>query len=178
MQLIKPNSLAATLDNIHDALFIGKAITKTDRAKAAKWISARQGLPRSYAGMFAPTDYDFKHWPRAFTGEQIGSNAATAHILSQEACHAMIMLGVDSRYARDALAAATSNFLTRIDEHYKRKSGFYCCGTCSASLWRHLSAGGLDDPEKRLANGLKYMKTMRDGRGAGSASRSTTRCWR
>jgi len=163
--LIKHNSLAATLDNVSDALFFARKLSKQDRAAAARWIAGRQGLPRSYAGMFAPTDYDFRHWPRVFTGEQLGSNAATAHILSQEACRALLLLDARHKPVTDALRSATASFLARLSEGQPRTSGFYCCGTCSVSLWRHLAAGGLDDPEKRLASGLKYLKTIRDGKG-------------
>ncbi len=163
--LIKPSSLAATLDNISDALFFGRRLSKQDRAAAARWIAARQGMPRSYNGMFAPTDYDFRHWPRVFTGEQLGSNAATAHILSQEACRALLLLDARSTAVDTALASATGSFVALQREHEPRRPGFWCCGTCTASLWRHLAAGGLDDPEKRLASGLRYMRTMRDGKG-------------
>lgn len=165
MQLIKSSSLAETLDNIHDALFLGKPISKTERAEAAQWIAARQGLPRSYAGMFAPTDFDFQHWPRLFTGEELKSSAATAHILSQEACRALLLLNAPAKQVKTALATATASFLARIDASYAPKSGFYCCGTCSVSLWRHLAAGGLDDPAQRLAHGLKHMQELRDGKG-------------
>jgi|GEM_PF-6030829 len=34
--LIKPSSLAATLDNISDALFFGRRLSKQDRAAAAR----------------------------------------------------------------------------------------------------------------------------------------------
>lgn len=165
MDLIKPNSLAATLDAVSDALFFEHKLSKQDRARAAKWIAARQGLPRSYGGMFAPTDYDFRHWPRVFTGEQLGSAAGTAHILSQEACRALILLKAPAKPVKDALAAASGSFIALIDRSQPRMSGFFCCGTCSASLWRHLCAGGLDDPGRRLANGLRHMKSMRDGKG-------------
>jgi hypothetical protein len=32
-------------------------------------------------------------------------------------------------------------------------------------LWRHLAAGGLDKQEERLLEGLKELKTLRDGKG-------------
>jgi len=46
-----------------------------------------------------------------------------------------------------------------------RVRGFYCCGTCSASLWRHLAVGGLDKPKKRLNAGLRVLRKYRDGSG-------------
>lgn len=165
MRLVKPNSLAATLDAINEAMFFARKLSRAEQAGAAQWIASRQGLPRSYAGMFAPTAYDFRHWPRVFTGEPLGSNASTAHILSEEACRALILLASPAKGPVAALATATANFLERLDQNHRRKSGFFCCGICSVALWRQLAVGGLDDPEKRLASGLKYMKTMRDGKG-------------
>jgi len=43
--------------------------------------------------------------------------------------------------------------------------GTYCCGKCSCALWRHLSVGGLDKAERRLAAGVKTLKSRRDGNG-------------
>lgn len=165
MGLIKTNSLAATLDGVHDALFFGKQLGSKERTEVARWIAARQGLVRSYAGMFAPTDYDFAHWPRLFTGEELKSNASTAHILGEEACRALLLLGVKTKPVGQALSVAMANFSARLNQSMPRRSGIFCCGTCSVALWRQLAAGGLDDPEQRLANGLKHLKKMRDGKG-------------
>jgi hypothetical protein len=165
MGLIKSNSLAVTLDNVHDALFFSKHLGSQQRSEVAGWIAARQGLPRCYAGMFAPTDYDFAHWPRLFTGEELKSNASTAHILGEEACRALLLLGAKAKPIGQALNLAMANFSERLNQSMPRQSGFFCCGTCSVALWRQLGAGGLDDPEKRLANGMKYLKKMRDGQG-------------
>jgi len=165
MTLVKPRSLAQTLDAVNDALFTGKKLTRQEQAGAAKWIAGRQGLPRSYGGMFAPTDYDFAHWPRLYTGEELKSNASTAHILGEEACRALLLLDVKARPVSRALAAATANFIERLSGSIPPQSGLFCCGTCSVALWRHLAAGGLDDPEKRLAHGIKNLKKARDGQG-------------
>ena len=45
------------------------------------------------------------------------------------------------------------------------RGGTYCCGACSISLWRHLTAGGLDGQERRLARGLACLETCRKGDG-------------
>jgi len=44
-------------------------------------------------------------------------------------------------------------------------AGIYCCGKCSASLWRHLAAGGLARQEPLLTSGVKTLKAHRDGKG-------------
>jgi len=66
--LINPDSLSLTLDNVNDQLLAGNTISKTDAAETALWIAERQGLKRSYAGMFAPTEQDFRSGVKLFTG--------------------------------------------------------------------------------------------------------------
>lgn len=44
-------------------------------------------------------------------------------------------------------------------------SGIYCCGKCTAALWRHLAVGGLEDSERRLTTGSRALKSHRDGNG-------------
>jgi hypothetical protein len=41
----------------------------------------------------------------------------------------------------------------------------YCCGGCSVALWRHLAVGGLEDAERRLAAGMRALKSHRKGDG-------------
>ncbi|KPJ60251.1 MAG: hypothetical protein AMJ46_08070, partial [Latescibacteria bacterium DG_63] len=85
MKLLHPSSLAATIDAVNEALFVGKQIPPAERARTAAWIAGRQGKQGSYANMFAPTPRDFAGGIRVFTGEAVRSNAATAHILGEEA---------------------------------------------------------------------------------------------
>ena len=44
-------------------------------------------------------------------------------------------------------------------------TGFYCCGRCTVSLWRHLNVGGLENGDNRLEAGMKVLKYYRDGNG-------------
>ena len=78
MGLLHTRSLSGTLDAVNEALFFGKRIPKDESRRVAGWIAARQGLPGSYAGMFAPTSQDYAHGIRLFTGERISTRAATA----------------------------------------------------------------------------------------------------
>jgi hypothetical protein len=167
MRIVDPSSLAATVDNVNDAHFYGTALSKAQREEAAKWIAGRQGLRGSYAGMFAPTEKDFEQGSRVFTGERIRSYAGTAHILGEEACRALILLSAPAAGVRKALADASAGMIRRLrgsgDRARAAKTGMYCCGTCSASLWRHLAVGGLENAERLLAAALKTLKANRDG---------------
>ena len=127
MDLLRTRSLAGTLDAVNEALFLDKHIPKTEARRVAAWIASRQGLPESYAGMFAPTSRDFAEGIRLFTGERISSRAATAHILGEEACRALLRLNVGSSDVRDALARANRSMDRRLaeSEGERRRSGFF-----------------------------------------------------
>jgi hypothetical protein len=116
MKLLHARSLSATLDAVNEALFFEKSITGAEARNVAKWLAGRQGLPGSYAGMFAPTPRDFSDGIRLFTGERISSRAATAHILGEEACRALIELNAGVGRADEALEEATSSMDRRLSE--------------------------------------------------------------
>jgi hypothetical protein len=167
MSLVNENSLAATLDSINEAFFYNQPIPETEKIQTAQWIADRQGRPGAYASMFAPTRSDFEEGVRLFTGERLHSRAGTAHILGEEACRALILLDVQDNDVRSALDHASHSMMDRLkaaEENYGF-SGFYCCGTCTPSLWRHLASGGLEDGESRLEAGMKVLKNYRDGKG-------------
>ncbi len=167
MSLVDTKSLGATLNAVNEALFFGQRLTKTERAEVAKWIASRQRLPRSYAGMFAPTDRDYSEGARVFTGEKIASRAATGHILGEEALRALLLLGVDTTAVRAAVAEAQVEMERRLRdaEASGHRTGMYCCGNCSCAYWRNLSAGGLSRAERRLAMGMEDLKARRLGTG-------------
>jgi hypothetical protein len=168
MALVHPQSLAATLDAVNEALFFRYALASAEIADAAQWIAGRQGLPGSYAGMFAPTAEDLTSGIRVFTGEAVRTGGGMRHVLGEEACRALILLGGGMSAARSALERATAGMLERLAASDARASsiaGTYCCGVCSAALWRHLAAGGLADQERRLAAAMLALKGHRLGDG-------------
>ncbi|MBN1919108.1 MAG: hypothetical protein JW889_14475 [Verrucomicrobia bacterium] len=159
-------SLNATLDAVNDARFHGLRLSKAERVEAARWITGRQDLAGSYHGMFAPTDRDFERGLRLFTGEVMRTRAGTAHVLSEEACHALIVLDVEETGVREALRLATESITPYLESLDGPRAGFYCCGKCTVAYWRHLAVGGLDHAEHRLSTGMKHLKARRqdDGR--------------
>jgi hypothetical protein len=165
--LLIRRSLAATVDRANEALFYGRSVTKSEREEVARWIAGRQGKPGSYAGRFAPTPADYSSGIRLFTGERIATGAATGHILGEEASRLLILLGFSSAEIDDALERAGLIMKDRLRaaEREGRWDGTYCCGPCSAALWRHLAAGGLESGERRLARGIATLRSRRDGKG-------------
>lgn len=164
MNLVNRDSLAATLDTINEAFFSGQPPSGGERQEAARWIAGRQGLPRAYAAMFAPTPSDFAEGVRLFTGERVRSGAGIGHILGEEACRALLLLRVSDSEVNGALERASHGMLSRLATS-PRPAGMYCCRTCTPALWRHLAAGGLNDAEERLTAGMKTLKSNREGNG-------------
>ena len=172
MSLVNVESLAATVDAVNEAFFVGKPPSRAARAEAAKWIAGRQGLAGSYAGMFAPTAKDFAEGVRLFTGERFATRAGAAHVLGEEASRALLLLDAPLAGVRDALARATDGMLLRLRAAEQRERnmgrpwlGQYCCGKCTAALWRHLAVGGLERAERHLAAGMRALELHRDGSG-------------
>jgi hypothetical protein len=127
MKLLDSRSLAGTIDAVSDALFFGRRIPSKEAQRVGAWLAGRRGLPGSYAGMFAPTPRDFSRGIRLFTGERISSGAATGHILGEEACRVLLMLGADIPEARAALVRATRSMDKRLNqsESGRGRRGFF-----------------------------------------------------
>lgn len=127
MDLLHVRSLAGTLDAVNEALLFEMRIPKAEAHRVATWIAGREGLPGSYACMFAPTATDFAKGIRLLTGERISSGAATGHILGEEACRALILLGDESARVQDALGRATRSMDKRLtaSEAERGRQGFF-----------------------------------------------------
>jgi len=165
MDIVNHNSLAATVDTVNEAFFFERRLSAEQSHQAADWIASRQGLAGSYAGMFAPTKRDFTQGLRLFTGERVTSRAGVSHILGQEACREIILLGSPTAKSADALAKATAGMLRRLGPASSRPNGMYCCVKCSCAYWRHLAVGGLADQTEQLEAGMRTLRARRDGEG-------------
>ena len=167
MRIVYKSSLAKTVDAVNEVFFFGHSLSKSKKGEVAKWIAKRQGKSGSYANMFAPTDKDFRDGIRLFTGERVRSGAATAHILGEEACRALILLSINTAGVQKSLSNANNGMMERIkiSEGKGRVRGTYCCGTCTSSYWRHLAVGGLKNAERELQAGIKNLKLHRDRSG-------------
>ena len=167
MKILHVNSLANTLDALNEVFFTGGSVPRNEKRSLVRWLAGRQGLPGAYRGMFAPTQADYRRGIKLFTGERVTSGAAIGHVLGEEASRAMILLDGNLPEAREALKKSNKGMIKALMscETSTRVRGFYCCGTCSAALWRHLAVGGLSKSKRRLLAGLTVLKKYRDGTG-------------
>jgi hypothetical protein len=168
MKVLNTQSLGLIIDAISQAQFSGSEIPHAERVRAAKWITGRQGMPGAYrVSFFAPTDYDFANGFHVFTGEHITSRAATSHIIGEEACRALALLGVNTLEVRGTLDRANTALEEWIDcaENGGPGAGTFCCGKCSVALWRNLLTHAPGTAGRRLAAGMKALKAARMGDG-------------
>jgi hypothetical protein len=116
--------------------------------------------------MFAPTEKD-RLGIHLFTGEAVRTRAGIAHILGEESCRVLVLLGLSDPLVNEAVARAVRGLAARVDESEERGHcpGIYCCGACSAAYWRNLTAGLLPRSEELLRLGLAELKTLRAGGG-------------
>ncbi|GEM_PF-205923 len=161
-------SLAAIVDSVEEGWFFGRKVATSVLLSAAREMASRQGLPGSYARMFAPTGLDFRRGYRVFTGEPMRSRAGVAHILGEECCRLLLDVKVRDRSVSAALARTENGMLERLNSPESMRYnhvGFYCCGICTVSFWRNLAVGGLDRPGPRFKDGLQVLAGSRADNG-------------
>jgi hypothetical protein len=175
--LLDRTSLAQTVDAVNEATFFERPILRRHRAAIARWIASRHGFPGGYADTFALFGDEREDGVRLFTGERTMA-AAARHTMAQEACRVLRLLNVGDKRVLAVLATATANLADRLGPVGPRKprngqidwlapfaGGTYCCGRCSAALWRHITVGGFDNSEHRLSKGLQCLRHCRRGDG-------------
>lgn len=169
MKYLNTGSLFQTIDNVSEALFFGFGISDKEKAGIVDFILNQQGKPRTYANTFAPTKNDLKRDLVLFTGEKVKTNAGRSHMIGEEACRILRLIGGQNEKIQKALDKADQGLLARItsgknDPRYIH--GTYCCNTCTCSLWLNISSGGLQNDTTLLESGLGYLKNNRDGKGS------------
>ena len=94
-------------------------------------------------------------------------NVLNRHILGEESCRVLSLLGAKNRLVADALARAFRGLAGRVESAQKHggRPGFYCCGPCSAAYWRNLANDLFPHSEEHLHQGLALLMKLRMGGG-------------
>jgi len=162
-------TLAGTIDQVAEASFLGRKIPAGRRRAAARLIAGRLGLPGGYAGAFAEITAELPRTVRVFTGENLGRNARRRHVLAEEACRSLRLLGRTTAHVSIALKTADDRLLAQIahvrERHPDTPRGTFCCPFCTVSVWRNATAGGLRTFTPELAAGLRQLRSRRDTAG-------------
>jgi hypothetical protein len=166
MTLLNKTSLAQTIDNVNEAFFYDKKISKAEANKIVKWICTRFGTEHSYNGSFGLTSKDMKAKVYTFTGERLQS-ASMRHIIAEEASRVLIQLSKITGKKIPEFIISSKKLLKNIkySESIGKHIGTYCCGPCTVGLWRHMSVGGFGSYSINLAKGVGVLKSYRDGKG-------------
>ncbi len=167
MQLLNKTSLAQTIDSVNEAFFYGKKISKKEAGDIINWVSSRLATEYSYNGSFGLTAKDMKSKVYTFTGERLQS-ASLRHIIAEEASRVLVQLSKITGKKIPELETSSKKLLKNIkySESIGKHIGTYCCGPCTAGLWRHMSVGGFGSYSKNLPKGIEVLKSYRDGKGA------------
>ncbi len=156
--IIHHNRLSVTLDAVNEALFNGRSMSKAEREKAARCITGRQIEVGKQAGLFAPTEDDYRAGVRLFTGERLRTKLATRNILTAEAARALTLFGMG-----EDILERTNCWL--LEQCFSSACTVGECAHSTASLMRYLAVGGLADSEKRLNAHIAVLSQHRDGNG-------------
>lgn len=156
------------VDAVDESHFWSQPLSGAKRRSLGRAIAERQGLPGAYGGVFALTEPEVRDGIVLFTGDRAAS-AAARHIAGEEACRALRLLRSDDVMVRAALDRATElvlAFLHRAEHSdrgaaFDRNPGAFCCGKCTVSVWRHITAGGLDRRDERLSRGIELLRAHR-----------------
>lgn len=166
MSLLNKSSLYKTVDNVNEALFYRKTISKKEAKEIIRWISGRLDTEYSYNHSYGLTKYDMNHPAYTFTGEKIEC-ASKRHIMAEESCRVMHKLSEITGEKIPSLENTTRVFSKMLDEYrsYGKPEGTFCCGPCTIGLWRHMNAGGLKKHQRTLPDGIFALHSSRDEAG-------------
>jgi hypothetical protein len=159
-------TLAAAVDVLNEAQFYGRRLSRAEQDAAASFIASRQGVERAKAGSFGLTPAECAAGIRVFTGELM-THASARHIVGEECCRVLRNLKELSAEVKRALATASANMNEHILPHVDADGhpGMYCCGKCTVAFWRNIVAGGFNEQESRLDDGVEFLHKHRDGEG-------------
>jgi len=166
-KLLNKTSLASTIENINQVYFYKKDFKKYDVDETVKWILTRYKTEYSYNGSFGITVNDWNSDLRTFTGERLTSPASLRHIHAQEAGRALNILKKYTSLKMPELDESNKKFIKIFINNEKagKHEGTFCCGPCTVSLWRNMSAGGYGSYAKKLNNGMSVLKNFRKNDG-------------
>lgn len=163
MKLVFDDSLTETLDAVNQVFFYGQPLLYAQREQAAGWIASRVGQKDAYNVLPAPTERDMSEGVVLFTGERFNSRASTAHILGEEACRALRLLGSRQPEVIETQQRVGQGWREFLGRSAARPdyNGMFCCGKCTTALMRNMASGGLPDSEGLLAAALSALRQAR-----------------
>lgn len=166
MSLLNRSSLFRTVDNVNEALFFGKKISKSVAREIVDWISTRYDTEYSYNHSYGLTGKDMNSPVYTFTGERLLC-ASMRHIMAEESARVVLQLSQIAGSKPETLKKTNERFymMLKASENSGKPLGTFCCAACTIGLWRYLNAGGLPKYRENISNGLMSLHSNRDEAG-------------
>ncbi len=135
---------------------------RAEVVELVQWLGQRQYKSGPHAGLFAPTQGDYKDGVRLFTGERLKTRLATRNVLSGEAARALVLFDLPLRETESILERLNFNMLQAC---YSRSCVIGECAHSSVGLMRYLAMREVDDAEQRLQSHIQILSRQRNGKG-------------
>lgn len=162
MIIVRPASLAATLDSAGEAFFYQKPIPIAHRNETASMLICRQIHSGSNSGFFIPFTAEKEIPSRLFSGEQLYTDFARRHIQLIESARVLKLLGVDDYAVTQSIRVADQRMITSCYSRFCSKGE---CKSLTVAYMRYLSLNNSSDSGAHLNSLLTKLAGQRDGKG-------------
>jgi hypothetical protein len=162
MNIVRPTSLAATLDSAAEALFYQKPIPTSLREDIATLLVSRQVQSGSNSGFYLPFAAESGTKSRLFSGEQVNTEFARRHIQLIEATRLLNLLANDISAVAKSVQIADQRMNAMCYHAFCSKGE---CKSITIAYIRYLVSSGQNDSAKRINSFLTQLVGHRDGKG-------------
>ena len=162
MTIVRPTSLAATLDSAAEAFFYQKPIPADHRQSVASILVSRQIHSGSNSGFFIPFSAETEARSTLFSGERLLTDFARSHIQLIETARVLKLLGVDNDEVIHSIRLADQRMSSFCYSKFCPKGE---CKSLTIAYMRYLSSSNTKDSIKRLNSLLSKLVSHRDGKG-------------
>jgi hypothetical protein len=160
--LVYTSSLAATLDALDEALLNGRKIPTQELEAAARWLAGRQAHSGQWAGMFVPTDLDYREGVALFSGERLHTRLGARNVLTAEAVRVLALCDGALLHQKDVLARADRWLAAQC---FARDCMIGECGHSAVALMRYIAVRDGARAATWLDEHLAMLAQRRDGQG-------------
>lgn len=162
MLIVRPTSLAGTIDSTAEAFFYHQPITDSLRGEIAALITSRQTHTGKNAGLFIPFTAEMDAQGRLFTGEMLHTAFARTHHQMIEAARILKLLAVENFGADQSIQVAAGRMLS---ECYSQSCTRGECKPLIVAYLRYLAQDETPAASERVASHLVLLSSHRDGKG-------------
>ena len=162
MIIVRPTSLAATLDSAAEAFFINKTIPAAHREDISLMLISRQNLSGPNSGFFIPFAAERDTPFRLFSGEQLYTDFARSHIHLIESTRLLMLLSLNRIGVDHSVQIADQRMSTICYSKFCPKGE---CKSLTIAYMRYLSTCNEKDTGLRLKPFLTKLVDYRDGKG-------------